>query len=59
MRMGYLLSLVPLKVSSSYHLREFFLATVATGLLIRDKFTVINSNIYNTFFVNPFISVKL
>ncbi|KAK3549620.1 hypothetical protein QTP86_005359 [Hemibagrus guttatus] len=28
MRMGSLLSLVPLKVSSSYHHREFFLATV-------------------------------
>ncbi|MCJ8734154.1 hypothetical protein PDJAM_G00232160 [Pangasius djambal] len=32
MRMGSLLSLVPLKVSSSYHLREFFLATVASDV---------------------------
>ena len=37
MRMGSLLSLVPLEVSSSCRLREFFLATVATGLLIGDR----------------------
>ncbi|MCI4393344.1 hypothetical protein PGIGA_G00156450 [Pangasianodon gigas] len=38
MRMGSLLSLVPIKISSLYCLREFSLATVTSALLIRDKF---------------------
>lgn len=36
-RMGFLLSLGLLKVFYLYHLRDFFLATVASGFLIMDK----------------------
>lgn len=35
-RMGFLLNLIPFKVSSLCHRREFFLAMLNPGLLIRD-----------------------
>lgn len=38
MKMGCLLSLDLLKVSSSCPLWEFFLASVATGLLVRNTY---------------------
>ncbi|KAF7709344.1 hypothetical protein HF521_016194 [Silurus meridionalis] len=49
MRMGSLLSLVPLKVSCLCHLEEIFFAAVATGLLIRDKLTLIKNILFILF----------
>lgn len=56
MRIGSLSSLVPLKISSSYHLQEILLFTFATGLLIVDTF---NSWCLKIHIQNVDISVKL
>lgn len=50
MRMGSLQGLVPLKVFSSCGLREFFLATGAAALLIKDI------EIYEYMFMDEFIN---
>lgn len=47
-RMGFLLSQIPFKVSSSCHFMEFFLATLTSGSLIREL--DLHPNLYKVLF---------